>query len=47
MDLLKIRYLIYLFIIIVVAGTVYSQSNNFNLKNRLTINNSIDLPKDI
>tara|TARA_B100000530_G_scaffold36249_1_gene20963 strand:- start:350 stop:493 length:144 start_codon:yes stop_codon:yes gene_type:complete len=47
MDLLKIRYLIYLFIIIVVAGTVYSQSNNLNLKNRLTINNSIDLPKDI
>tara|TARA_Y100000992_G_scaffold127275_1_gene83540 strand:- start:1365 stop:1508 length:144 start_codon:yes stop_codon:yes gene_type:complete len=47
MDLLKIRYLIYLFIIVVVAGTVYSQSNNLNLKNRLTINNSIDLPKDI
>lgn len=47
MDLLKIRYLIYLFIIIVVAGTVYSQSNNLNLKNRLTINNSIDLPQDI
>ena len=34
-------------IIVVVAGTVYSQSNNLNLKNRLTINNSIDLPKDI
>ena len=47
MDLLKIRYLIYLFIIVVVAGTVYSQSNNLNLKNRLSINNSIDLPKDI
>ena len=47
MDLLKIRYLIYLFIIVVVAGTVYSQSINLNLKNRLTINNSIDLPKDI
>lgn len=47
MDLLKIRYLIYLFIIVVVAGTVYSQSNNLNLKSRLTINNSIDLPKDI
>ena len=47
MDLLKIRYLIYLFIIVVVAGTVFSQSNNLNLKNRLTINNSIDLPKDI
>ena len=47
MDLLKRRYLIYLFIIVVVAGTVYSQSNNLNLKNRLTINNSIDLPKDI
>ena len=47
MDLLKIRYLIYLSIIVAVAGTVYSQSNNLNLKNRLTINNSIDLPKDI
>ena len=32
MDLLKIRYLIYLFIIVAVAGTVYSQSNNLNLK---------------
>ena len=47
MDLLKMRYLIYLLIIVIVAGTVYSQSNNLNLKNRLTINNSIDLPKDI
>ena len=36
-----------IFIIVAVAGTVYSQSNNLNLKNRLTINNSIDLPKDI
>ena len=47
MDLLKMRYLIYLIIIAIVAGTVYSQSNNLNLKNRLSINNSIDLPKDI
>tara|TARA_B100000035_G_C20912270_1_gene514553 strand:- start:266 stop:409 length:144 start_codon:yes stop_codon:yes gene_type:complete len=47
MDLLKMRYLVYLFILVIVAGTVYSQSNNLNLKNRLTINNSIDLPKDI
>ena len=47
MDLLKMRYLIYLLIIVIVAGTVYSKSNNLNLKNRLSINNSIDLPKDI
>jgi len=47
MDLLKMRYLVYLFILVIVAGTVYSQSNNLNLKSRLTINNSIDLPKDI
>ena len=47
MDLLKMRYLVYLFILVIVAGTVYSQSNNLNLKNRLSINNSIDLPKDI
>ena len=47
MDLLKMRYLIYLLIIVIVAGTVYSQSNNLNSKNRLSINNSIDLPKDI
>ena len=46
MDLLKMRYLIYLIILVIVAGTVYSQSNNLNLKNRL-IFNSIDLPKDI
>ena len=31
MDLLKMRYLIYLLIIVIVAGTVYSQSNNLNL----------------
>ena len=47
MDLLKMRYLIYLLIIVIVAGTVYSHSNILNLKNRLSINNSIDLPKDI
>lgn len=47
MDLLKIRYLIYLFIIVILAQTLYSQSNNLNLKNRISINNSIDLPKDI
>ena len=47
MDLLKMRYLIYLLILVIVAGTVYSQANNLNLKNRLSINNSIDLPKDI
>ncbi len=47
MDLLKMRYLIYLLITVIIAGTVYSQSNNLNLKNRLSINNSIDLPKDI
>ena len=47
MDLLKLRFLIYLFVMVIIAGTLYSQSNNLNLKNRLSINNSIDLPKDI
>ncbi len=47
MDLLKLRYLIYLLVMVIIAGALYSQSNNLNLKSRLTINNSIDLPKDI
>ncbi len=47
MDLLKIRYLIYLLVIVITAQTLYSQSSNLNLKNRISINNSIELPKDI
>ncbi len=47
MDLLKIRYLIYLLIIVIIGQELYSQSNNLNLNNRISINNSIDLPKDI
>tara|TARA_B100001093_G_scaffold511797_1_gene580489 strand:- start:4096 stop:4239 length:144 start_codon:yes stop_codon:yes gene_type:complete len=47
MDLLKIRYLIYLLIIVIIGQALYSQSTNLNLNNRISINNSIDLPKDI